>query len=94
MAQADVFLSIGTEGFGIPVLEALQLGTPVVFSGVQPAAELMEGTGAKRVNDPAEAFAMSVQDVQQLQATIDTAAVPRWNDFSAAVATAVMQTLP
>ena len=94
MAEADVFVSIGTEGFGIPVLEALQLGTPVVFSGIQPAAEIMEGSGSTRTHDVAEVFSMSAEDIQGLRATIDTAAIPRWRDFSAAVATAVIQTLP
>lgn len=46
---AGAFLSIGTEGYGIPVLEAIRLGTPVLFDGIQPAGDLMEGRGAIRV---------------------------------------------
>ena len=49
VAQSDVFLSVGTEGYGIPVLEAIALGTPVLYSGIQPAAELMEGMGSHRI---------------------------------------------
>ena len=94
MAEADVFLSVGTEGFGIPVVEALLLGTPVLFSGIQPAAELMEGKGARRVDDPAEAFGISSQEVDELTSEIDTRAIPRWADFSAAVARTVIGTLP
>ena len=45
VADSDVFLSVGVEGYGIPVLEALQLATPVLYWGEQPAAELMEGKG-------------------------------------------------
>ena len=48
--EADVFLSFGREGYGIPVLEAIQLGTPVFFDGTQPAAELMQGHGAYKTS--------------------------------------------
>ncbi len=47
--ESSVFLSIGIEGYGIPVLEAIRLGTPVIFDGVQPAGELMIGKGAIQV---------------------------------------------
>jgi len=49
MNTASYFLSFGIEGYGIPVLESIRLGTPVLFDGIQPAAELMEGRGAQRV---------------------------------------------
>jgi glycosyltransferase involved in cell wall biosynthesis len=49
IAEASVFLSIGTEGYGIPVLEAVALGTPVLYDGIQPAAQLMDGKGATHV---------------------------------------------
>ena len=48
--EADAFLSFGREGYGIPVLEAIQLGTPVFFDGTQPAAELMQGHGAHKTS--------------------------------------------
>jgi glycosyltransferase involved in cell wall biosynthesis len=48
--EADVFLSYGREGYGIPVLEAIQLGTPVFFDGTQPSAELMQGHGAHKTS--------------------------------------------
>ena len=94
VAEADVFLSVGTEGFGIPVVEALLLGTPVLFSGIQPAAELMDGKGARRIDNAANAFAISRQDVDLLTTEIDISALPRWNDFSEAVARTVIETLP
>jgi hypothetical protein len=46
IADSDVSLSVGVKGYGIPVLEALQLATPVLYWGEQPAAELMGGRGA------------------------------------------------
>jgi glycosyltransferase involved in cell wall biosynthesis len=46
--ESDVFLSYGTEGYGIPVLESIRMGTPVVFDGIQPAAEMVESCGAYR----------------------------------------------
>ena len=52
--DGSVFLSLGTEGFGIPVLEAIRLGTPVLFDVVQPAGDLMDGKGARRVPALAE----------------------------------------
>ena len=48
--ESDVFLSYGTEGYGIPVLESIRMGTPVVFDGIQPAAEIMEAHGAHRLS--------------------------------------------
>lgn len=94
MAQADVFLSMGTEGYGIPVLESLLMGTPVVFDGIQPAAELMQGKGALRVEDLGDVFAMSQRVIDDLKNQIDIAAIPRWSDFSTAVARTVIATLP
>ena len=80
--ESDVFLSYGREGYGIPVLEAIRLGTPVFFDGVQPAADLMEGHGAFRVpidqvfNEP----------VPPSITAADQDSVPRWSDFSREIA--------
>jgi|FLOH01.1.fsa_nt_gi glycosyltransferase involved in cell wall biosynthesis len=46
--ESSIFLSYGTEGYGIPVLESIRMGTPVVFDGIQPAAEIMEAHGTHR----------------------------------------------
>lgn len=90
---SSAFLSIGVEGYGIPVLEAIRLGTPVLYDGVQPAAEIMEGRGARRVNaldhDSLVAAFMEWGDhepLNELARHLDPGAVPRWQDFAAAVA--------
>jgi glycosyltransferase involved in cell wall biosynthesis len=75
--NADVFLSYGREGYGIPVLEAIRLGTPVFFDGVQPAAELMQGHGAYEV-PIGELFSMPL--VSNLTKS-DQLSVPTWTDF-------------
>lgn len=62
LEQSDVFLSIGTEGYGIPVLEAIALAIPVVYSGVQPAGEIMNGRGATALGDLVAANISSVSD--------------------------------
>ena len=88
MQQADAFLSFGTEGYGIPVLESLAVGTPVLFGGIQPAAELMVGYGAHRVleaGDPDLAAAFkkwSDRDkLADLTNQIDQSRIPTWRDF-------------
>ena len=97
MRRADIFLSVGTEGYGIPVLEALALGTPVLFDGVQPAAEIMSGFGASRFTQQgsddaswADAFAFyAVRDhAQALRAAIDVTRIPTWSSFASSVASA------
>lgn len=93
IADADVFLSFGVEGFGIPVLEALRLGTPVLYSGIQPAAELMDGAGAMRVDSVADAFQQPSEALSNLQSSIDQDAVPKWSDFARSVAETIRRTL-
>ncbi len=92
---SSAFLSVGTEGYGIPVLEAIRLGTPVLFDGIQPAGELMAGRGARRV--PAMDHAGLVEMFTEyalpgalaaLRAEVDAAAVPTWSAFADAVARA------
>ena len=89
----DAFLSIGTEGYGIPVLEAIRLGTPVLFDGIQPAGDLMTGRGARRVpalteDDLAAMFAAYGADggLDEVRAELQAIDVPTWADFAAAVA--------
>lgn len=95
---SSAFLSIGVEGYGIPVLEAIRLGTPVLFDGVQPAAELMVGRGARQVpamtHEDLVTLFRSYADpaaLGGLEAELDPAAVPTWRDFAAGVAEAVQQ---
>ena len=88
MQQADAFLSFGTEGYGIPVLESLAVGTPVLFGGIQPAAELMIGAGAQRIleaNDPHLDTALTEwadpDRLTGLARQIDATKIPTWRDF-------------
>lgn len=93
MADADVFLSIGTEGYGIPVLEAIRLGTPVLYSGIQPAGELMAGRGATAIDAGSEeSIARALREygtpeaVSSLRSLLDPAGVPSWRSFATQVA--------
>jgi hypothetical protein len=101
VAGSDAFLSLGVEGYGIPVLEAIRLGTPVLFDGIQPAADLMRGKGARRIDTGgvevdidrlAAAFATHSQigALAELQSEVDSNAVPTWNDFARSVAETVV----
>ena len=92
---SDVFLSIGIEGYGIPVLEAIRLGVPVIFDGVQPAGELMQGHGARRVPASSREELRSMflhygeADAKQgLAADLDAESVPSWSQFALQVAAA------
>ena len=88
MQAADLFLSWGVEGYGIPVLESSMLGTPTLYSGIQPAAQLMDGKGARSLGgidtlDVVKAlFEWSRPDqIRALTSEIDRQAIPRWHDF-------------
>lgn len=95
--RSSAFLSIGTEGYGIPVLEAIRLGTPVLFDGVQPAGDLMVGRGARRVpamahDDLVQAFAdytvPGALDALRIEARDSD--VPTWVEFAHGVARACL----
>ncbi len=93
---SDVFLSFGSEGYGIPVLEAIRRGLPVVFGGVQPAAELMVGSGAFEIDGITEQDLVKmfrtfsdVSTLKEASVTVDQHAVPTWRDFARSVAHAV-----
>jgi glycosyltransferase involved in cell wall biosynthesis len=90
--RADVFLSIGIEGFGIPVLEAIRLGTPVVYDGVQPAGEIMEGRGARQLaTGGTDEMARAFSSVSSMDFSKELApeSIPTWRDFTATVAHAL-----
>ena len=90
--DSDVFMSFGVEGYGIPVLEAIRMGTPVVYAGVQPAAELMEGRGATAIEDLSVAgIAAAIENFSHPDArddvsgAIDPTAIPTWKEFARGV---------
>ena len=93
---SSAFLAFGTEGYGIPALEAIRLGTPVLYDGIQPAAHVMEGRGARRLpaSNPGELQriffeAASVLPVVRGQLAPD--AVPTWTNFALSVAHALIE---
>lgn len=93
VAKSDVFLSIGTEGYGIPVLESIRLGTPVAFAGIQPAAELMVGKGAVRIEaDDVASLTTALHHLatneRDAESKVNPNAVPTWKDFAHSVAAA------
>jgi glycosyltransferase involved in cell wall biosynthesis len=94
--EGTAFLSIGVEGYGIPVLEAIRLGTPVLYDGVQPAADLMQGRGAHRIDGMsstglADAFRVwaAPEAIDDLRGEIEPTTVPTWAEFARHVAEAV-----
>ena len=93
--HSSVFVSFGIEGYGIPVLEAIRLGIPVIFDGIQPAAELMHGRGATRVpattqEQMAEMFLEASAQLAELRAELNPQAVPTWQEFTDRVVQSVL----
>jgi glycosyltransferase involved in cell wall biosynthesis len=91
----SAFLSIGIEGYGIPVLEAIRLGTPVLYDGIQPAGDLMAGRGAQRVaaggvDELAQMFTHYSEpgELAGLRADLTPGAVPTWAEFARGVVAA------
>ncbi len=80
----------------VALLEAVRLGTPVLFDGVQPAAEYMAGAGAIRIeattHDVLAAEFTSWADrnrLTDLSKEMDPRVVPTWASFAPRVAEAV-----
>jgi glycosyltransferase involved in cell wall biosynthesis len=92
MGSATALLSLGDEGFGLPVVEAAKQGCPTVYGGVQPAAGLLEGRGAWRADTAsAAALAAALEPwcdpafATARAAEVDVSELPTWRSFSAAV---------
>lgn len=97
MHECDVLLSFGTEGYGIPVLEAIRQGMPVLFGGIQPAAELMIGQGAIDCGDPSQgnierslARFANAREVSVAADGVNPNGIPVWSEFSRSVIEAVV----
>jgi len=90
MGAAMAFLSYGIEGYGIPVLEAIRRGLPVLFDGIQPAGDIMEGRGAIRVPLASDAttWRNAIEQAAEARSQLDPHGVPTWNDFARDVARA------
>lgn len=86
--RSTAFLSMGIEGYGIPVLEAIRLGTPVIYSGEQPAARLMDGRGCRVVDISEGIGSVFTWDFGQLRSEIEPDSVPTWEQFAREVARA------
>ncbi len=103
VAESDIFLSVGLEGYGIPVLEAIQLSTPVLYWGAQPAAELMRSHGSREIGTEKESLHEVLLNafsnyskpnaVTEFRNEISLTFVPQWEDFSGKIAQAAKNLL-
>ena len=88
--HSTAFLAFGVEGYGIPVLEAIRVGTPVLFGGEQPAAQLMRGRGSHDVGHASPTQQDFEVDVHHLVDALRPDEVPTWSAFTALVAQAAI----
>jgi alpha-1,6-mannosyltransferase len=67
-ASADLYVAPGpAETFGLAAVEALASGTPVVSSDAGAVREIVEASGAGRVNPEPTAASMAATIIQQLE---------------------------
>lgn len=99
-ARAQLFPSEG-EGYGLPAVEALHAGIPVIVAATLPALEDWPGSGQIRLPavDPAAiagAVRLLLDDATAAKLWAEAAelAVPTWRDFARAVADWVYATAP
>jgi glycosyltransferase involved in cell wall biosynthesis len=92
-ATSTCLLSIGEEGYGLPALEMLRRGCPVVFAGTQPAAEIAIGAGAMQISEPSVQSVAHVMvhlanhnNAQAFRANIVPDRLPTWAKFAEIVA--------
>ncbi len=96
--NSTAVFSLGEEGYGLPVLEAIRNGCPVVFTGEQPAAELCLGTGTIRLeDDSAECLAETLtrlldqQEAATLRSQVDPESVPTWDAYARDVVLGILE---
>jgi glycosyltransferase involved in cell wall biosynthesis len=73
------------EGFGLPILEAMSYGCPIIASNVSSIPEIVEGYGLLFKPENTEALAESILDVLQnknLSEKLSLKSLKRVNDFS------------
>ncbi len=94
---STALFSIGEEGYGLPALEMLRRGCPVVFAGTQPAAELAVGAGAMKLSEPSVESVMKAMlhlsdhtHAKALRSSIDLDRLPTWERFAQTVARAAV----
>jgi len=100
--RATIYPSLG-EGYGLPPVESLALGVPVIVSATLPSIEMIAPLGQIRISPPnADAIEKAVvqmlddtfagqkyQEVAQLQPQL-----PRWSDLGASVLSWMQKNLP
>lgn len=88
-SRSTALFSIGEEGYGLPAVEMLRRGCPVVFAGTQPAAQIAEGFGTLRLADAsvesvAEAMIRLADpgEAAALRENIRIENLPTWQKFA------------
>ena len=88
-ARALLFPSEG-EGYGIPPMEALHAGIPVIVAASLPALEGLPSHGQIRLDtinpDTIAAAILALGDARSLAAATTNLTLPTWRDFSQAIA--------
>ena len=86
-ARACVFIS-PLEGYGIPPLESLALGVPVIVSNGLPSLETCVSMGQIRLRDPREEVESAIRtflddsNASRLRREAASLRLPTWSDFS------------
>jgi glycosyltransferase involved in cell wall biosynthesis len=90
--SAGVIFVSRAEGYGLPLVEALRLGAPVIVDDAVPALEGLPAGGQLRVAEPdVAALAAAVRELldddrnRRLRQDIPSEALPTWRDFAAGI---------